>query len=134
MVTLLDVCPNCQLTSSPTKKYSRLAACSRTSSMRENPATETPMNIPVGAAKPPNYSDLFDHSGSSSLASSPPRYSSKTPSVEISSSNEEIVKTEGEAQAQAPVAPRKPKISLKPKKAQKEDQVKIIMDDQEEKK
>merc|ERR1711971_1034949 len=71
----------------------------RTYSMRENPATETPMNIPVGAAKPPNYSDLFDHSGSSSLASSPPRYTSKTPSVEISSSNEEIVKTEGEAQA-----------------------------------
>ena len=104
------------------------------SSMRENPATETPINMPVGAAKPPNYSDLFDHSGSSSLASSPPRYTSKTPSVEISSSNEEIVKTEGEAQAQAPVAPRKPKISLKPKKAQKEDQVKIIMDDQEEKK
>ena len=101
------------------------------SSMRENPATETPMNVPVGAAKPPNYSDLFDHSGSSSLASSPPRYTSKTPSVEISSSNEEIVKTEGEAQAQAPVAPRKPKISLKPKKAKKEDQVKIIMDESE---
>ena len=103
--------------------------------MRENPATETPMNmqanVPVGAAKPPNYSDLFDHSGSSSLASSPPRYTSKTPSVEISSSNEEIVKTEGDAQAQAPVAPRKPKISLKPKKAKKEDQVKIIMDESE---
>jgi len=111
------------------KKYSRLAACSRSSSMRENPTTANPVNIngSQGTAKPPNYSDLFDNSGASSLQSSPPRYSSKTPSVEISSSNEMM--DQKEAQPQPPVAPKKQKICLKPKPKPKEDQVKIIMDE-----
>jgi len=111
------------------KKYSRLAACSRSSSMRENPTTANPVNIneSQGTAKPPNYSDLFDNSGASSLQSSPPRYSSKTPSVEISSSNEMM--DQKEAQSQPPVAPKKQKICLKPKPKPKEDQVKIIMDE-----
>jgi len=132
------------------KKYSRLAACSRSSSMRENPTTSTasPINLNesqgTGApplVKPPNYSDLFDRSGTSSLASSPPRYCSKTPSVEISSSNEMVdqkAAAETQAQAQPATVPKKMKIQ-KPKKAKKEDQVKIIMDestadDQEDKK
>jgi len=122
------------------KKYSRLAACSRSSSMRgENPTAVNPVNIneSQGTAKPPNYSDLFDNSGASSLKSSPPRYSSKTPSVELSSSNEMVDQKAPEAQTQPPVAPKKQKICLKPKKAQKEDEVKIVMDEsanQEEKK
>jgi len=101
------------------KKYSRLAACSRSSSMRgENPnvaqivvgsVNETKTNNNELLVKPPNYSDLFDRSGSSSLASSPPRYSSKTPSVEISSSNEKIDQKE---------VVKKAKI-IKPKKLKK---------------
>ena len=118
--------------------------------MRENPTTSTasPINLNesqgTGApplVKPPNYSDLFDRSGTSSLASSPPRYCSKTPSVEISSSNEMVdqkAAAETQAQAQPATVPKKMKIQ-KPKKVKKEDQVKIIMDestadDQEDKK
>jgi micrococcal nuclease len=64
------------------KKYSRLAACSRTSSMRSE-----------NAPKPPNYSDLFDGTAAVNIpSSSPPSYTSKTPSVELSSSNETVNK------------------------------------------
>jgi len=64
------------------KKYSRLAACSRTSSMRSE-----------NAPKPPNYSDLFDGTSAVNIpSSSPPSYTSKTPSVELSSSNETVNK------------------------------------------
>merc|ERR1711981_1552893 len=96
----------------------------------ENPLVLGPMNdtstvAPSGkvSAKPPNYSDLFDASGSS-LASTPPRYSSKTPSVEISSSNEQT--------QPAAAASTKPKI-IKPRKMKKqksEDEVKIMIDNE----
>merc|ERR1712062_426712 len=69
------------------KKYSRLAACSRSSSMRENPnPADVTLNL-ENETKPPNYSDLFSSSGSS-LASTPPSYSSKTPSVENNATKE----------------------------------------------
>ena len=69
------------------------------------------------SVKPPNYSDLFDRSNSSSAKSSPPRYSSKTPSVEISSSNEKIAE-----KAEKPTEQEKPKKQkiIKPKKQKKQ--------------
>ena len=45
------------------------------------------------APKPPNYSDLFDRTSAVNIpSSSPPSYTSKTPSVELSSSNETVNK------------------------------------------
>ena len=45
------------------------------------------------APKPPNYSDLFDGTSAVNIpSSSPPSYTSKTPSVELSSSNETVNK------------------------------------------
>ena len=45
------------------------------------------------APKPPNYSDLFDGTAAVNIpSSSPPSYTSKTPSVELSSSNETVNK------------------------------------------
>ena len=45
------------------------------------------------APKPPNYSDLFDGTSVVNIpSSSPPSYTSKTPSVELSSSNETVNK------------------------------------------
>ena len=42
---------------------------------------------------PPNYSDLFDGTSAVNIpSSSPPSYTSKTPSVELSSSNETVNK------------------------------------------
>ena len=50
--------------------------------MRENPPNPADATLNMeNETKPPNYSDLFSSSGSS-LASTPPSYSSKTPSVE----------------------------------------------------
>ena len=45
------------------------------------------------APKPPNYADLFDGTSAVNIpSSSPPSYTSKTPSVELSSSNETVNK------------------------------------------
>ena len=45
------------------------------------------------APKPPNYSDLFDGTAAVNIpSSSPPSYTSKTPSVELSLSNETVNK------------------------------------------
>lgn len=69
------------------------------------------------SAKPPKYSDLYDqNSASSSAKSSPPRYSSKTPSVEIHSSNEKLDQaSSNKAAATEQQPPKKVKI-IKPKK------------------
>lgn len=81
------------------KKYSRLAACSRSSSMRSE-----------NAPKPPNYSDLFDGSQMVNMpSSSPPSYTSKTPSVELSSSNETVNKVKEVREKVRFVKPKKNK-------------------------
>lgn len=103
------------------KKYSRMAACSRSSSMRStvgdppifqplpphpgltnNSLSESALKI----ACPPQYSDLFETG--SSLASTPPLYSSKTPSIEIHSSSEMVH-----------ALPPPPKKIVKPKRSKK---------------
>lgn len=87
--------------------------------MREGNDSRTPAVTTVNekvppTAKPPKYSDLFDqNSASSSAKSSPPRYSSKTPSVDISSSNEKL-----DAAKKVEEPPKKVKI-IKPKKVKK---------------
>ena len=60
-------------------------------SMRENPPNpgDAVLNL-ENETKPPNYSDLFSASSGSSLASSPPSYSSKTPSVENNAATNEM--------------------------------------------
>jgi len=115
------------------KKYSRLAACSRTSSMRstattgqfcadiETPASASgPNRVATAAAtagkkpsKPPKYSELYE-TGSTSGGSlgTPPRYTSKTPSTETS--HENVTASAPNQKATSTSAP-KPKI-IKPKK------------------
>lgn len=97
------------------KKYSRLAACSRTSSMRSDvhgnaeAPPPTAVNGKPPPAKPPKYSELYE-TGSTSNGSNlgtPPRYTSK-PSSSAEASQENV----------AIPPPPKPKI-IKPKKNRK---------------
>lgn len=60
------------------------------------------------SGKPPKYSDLYE-SPNSSLASTPPQYASKTPSVEISSSNETVDQPKPKVRIIKPKKNRKPK-------------------------
>lgn len=85
------------------------------------------------SAKPPKYSDLYDqNSASSSAKSSPPRYSSKTPSVEIHSSNEKLDQASKPAAATEP--PKKVKIIKPKKKKVVPEETKPIIDGEEDKK
>ena len=62
------------------------------------------------APKPPNYSDLFDGSQMVNMpSSSPPSYTSKTPSVELSSSNETVNKVKEVREKVRFVKPKKNK-------------------------
>jgi len=98
------------------KKYSRMAACSRTSSMRSDVHGNAEAVPPVTAvdgkpppSKPPKYSELYE-TGSTSNGSNlgtPPRYTSK-PSSSAEASQENV----------AIPPPPKPKI-IKPKKNRK---------------
>jgi len=88
------------------KKYSRLAACSRSSSKILLLSSMRSENAP----KPPNYSDLFDGSQMVNMpSSSPPSYTSKTPSVELSSSNETVNKVKEVREKVRFVKPKKNK-------------------------
>lgn len=108
------------------KKYSRLAACSRTSSMRSENAPKPP----------PNYSDLFDGTSVVNIpSSSPPSYTSKTPSVELSSSNETVNK-DNKVLSTTEVTVKKERVRIiKPKKNKKKiDEAKenlVVKDDVE---
>jgi len=143
------------------KKYSRLGACSRTSSMRSNnPLLDgaqdmgetNPSNLDVEASKPvipsltgkvkltkkpPKYSEIYktnDKTGSvgsvsstnTSSLSSPPEYSSKTPSVEMNLNQDNSPKDQIKPQPTLNGAGGKPprqKIRFeKPKKNKKEPQ------------
>jgi len=137
------------------KKYSRLGACSRTSSMRSNnplldgaqdvgtcppPSTldvEAASQLPVIASlaaaktkltkKPPKYSEIYkanDKTGSfgsvsstnTSSLSSPPEYSSKTPSVEMNLNQEQPVVDQTKSSIATP-NPEAPKVKImKPSK------------------
>jgi len=137
------------------KKYSRLGACSRTSSMRSNnplldgaqdvgtcppPSTldvEAASQLPVIASlaaaktkltkKPPKYSEIYkanDKTGSfgsvsstnTSSLSSPPEYSSKTPSVEMNLNQEQPVVDQTKSSIATP-NPEAPKAKMmKPSK------------------
>lgn len=141
------------------KKYSRLGACSRTSSMRSNnplldgaqdvgtcppPSTldvEAASQLPVIASlaaaktkltkKPPKYSEIYkanDKTGSfgsvsstnTSSLSSPPEYSSKTPSVEMNLNQEQPVVDQTKSSIATPnPEPPKVKIMKPPKKNRK---------------
>jgi len=98
------------------KKYSRLAACSRSSSSQEKRSDcekliEKKQSMrSENAPKPPNYSDLFDGSQMVNMpSSSPPSYTSKTPSVELSSSNETVNKVKEVREKVRFVKPKKNK-------------------------
>lgn len=136
------------------KKYSRLGACSRTSSMRSNNplldgaqdiSINPPSNLDVESAqpvitpltgttkpkqKPPKYSDIISGSSGSvsstntSNLSSPPEYSSKTPSVEMNLNQEQPPKEQNQSQINSTVgtaktAATKVKIMKPPKKNRK---------------
>jgi len=98
------------------KKYSRLAACSRTSSMRSDVHGAGPAAPSGGVppSKPPKYSELYE-TGSTSNGSNlgtPPRYTSK-PSSSAEASQENVAKSSA-----AIPPPPKTKI-IKPKKNRK---------------
>jgi len=126
------------------KKYSRLAACSRTSSMRSNleespnldVEASQPMTVPLTGKpkltkKPPKYSELYktsEKTGSVGSVSStntgslsnPPEYTSKTPSIEKNLNQEQALKEQSNNVAVAPKsAPQKVKIMKPPKKNRK---------------
>ena len=71
------------------------------------------------APKPPNYSDLFDGTSAVNIpSSSPPSYTSKTPSVELSSSNETVNKDKVLSTTEVTVKKERVRI-IKPKKNKK---------------
>ena len=84
---------------------------------------------------PPNYSDLFDGTSAVNIpSSSPPSYTSKTPSVELSSSNETVNKDKVLSTTEVTVKKERVRI-IKPKKNKKKiDEAKenlVVKDDVE---